>query len=270
MERMKIITLIENVVYGQDLVAEHGLSVYIETSNCKVLFDTGQSGMFLQNAKTLGVTIEEIDSVVLSHGHFDHTGGLYPFLEANQKARVYAKQTLFDPKYRSNKTFIGTPKNEELLNGRLVYVDDVTELGEGVFIMPHIPIKHPIDKHFDGLLKLKNNEIMPDEFDDELYLSLVENNNVNIISACSHRGITNICEAATAHFKLGIGLILGGFHLKNCTNEQYAHLTQYIRMLQPKQLGVCHCTGIEKYADLRCECEVPLFYNHTGHKIEML
>jgi len=266
---MKIITLIENVVYGQGLIAEHGLSLYIESQNQKILFDTGQSGLFLQNARALGIKIEEIDSVVLSHGHYDHTGGLYPFLEANPKAKLYAKRALFDTKYRNNRTFIGTPKNDELLKDRLVYVDEITELDEGVFIMPHIPIKHQIDKHFDGLLKLKDNELVPDEFEDELYLTLVENNNVNIISACSHRGITNICEAATSYFNLGIGLILGGFHIKNCTDEQYAHLTQYIRMLQPKQLGVCHCTGIEKYADLHQELEVPLLYNHTGHVIEL-
>lgn len=204
---------------------------------------------------------------MLSHGHYDHTGGLYPFLEANQKAKVYAKREVFTTKFRKDKTFIGTPKNEERLKDRLAYVDDVTELGEGVFIMPHIPIKHQIDKHFDGLLKLKDNELVPDEFDDELYLSLVENNLVNIVSACSHRGITNICEAATAHFNLRVGLILGGFHIKNCTTEQYIHLTHYFRTLQSKQLGVCHCTGIEKYADLRQELEVPLFYNHTGHEV---
>jgi 7,8-dihydropterin-6-yl-methyl-4-(beta-D-ribofuranosyl)aminobenzene 5'-phosphate synthase len=269
MGNIKIITLIENLVYSQSLVAEHGLSVYIETPNRKLLFDTGQSGLFIQNARKLGIAIEDIDAVVLSHGHYDHTGGLYLLLEVNKKAKVYAKRTLFDPKYRSDRTFIGTPKNEEQLKGRLVYVDDVTELDEGVFIMPNIPIKYPIDKHFDGLLKLKINELEPDEFDDEQYIAIVEKNRINIISACSHRGITNICEAATTYFNLRIGLILGGFHLKNCTTEQYIHLTHYFRTLQPKQLGVCHCTGIEKYADLRRECEVPLFYNHSGHIIEL-
>lgn len=85
---MKIITLIENLVYEEGLVAEHGLSVYIETANRKMLFDTGQSGIFIQNAKTLSIAIENIDSVVLSHGHYDHTGGLYPFLDVNKKAKV--------------------------------------------------------------------------------------------------------------------------------------------------------------------------------------
>lgn len=266
---MKIITLIENLVYDQGLVAEHGLSVYVETVNCKILFDTGQSGIFIQNAKTLGIAIEEIDCVVLSHGHYDHTGGLYPFLEANKKAKVYAKRELFDPKYRSNETFIGTPKNEELLKDRLVFVDEITELDEGVFIMPNIPIKYTIDKHFDGLLKLKDTEIVPDEFDDELFMAIVEKERINIISACSHRGITNICEAATEHFNRKVGLILGGFHLKNCTNEQFKHISCYFNKLNPSSIGVCHCTGVEKYASLLVDCDTHLFYNYTGTKIEI-
>jgi 7,8-dihydropterin-6-yl-methyl-4-(beta-D-ribofuranosyl)aminobenzene 5'-phosphate synthase len=266
---MKIVTLIENVVYDQGLVAEHGLSVYIETGNHKLLFDTGQSGLFLQNAKTLGIKIEEIDCLVLSHGHYDHTGGLYPFLEANQKAKVYAKRELFDPKYRSNKTFIGTPKNEERLNGRLVYVDDVTKLDEGVFIMPHISVKYPIDLHFDGLLKLKDNEIVPDDFDDELFITLVEKNRINIITACSHRGITNICSMATNYFTMPVNLILGGFHMKDCSVEQYVHITHYFRGLKPEQIGVCHCTGIEKFSDMFNECDFKVFYNSAGKEIAL-
>ena len=266
---MKIITLIENLVYDQGLVAEHGLSVYLETDNRKMLFDTGQSGIFIQNAKTLGIAIEEIDCVVLSHGHYDHTGGLYPFLKANQKAKIYAKRELFDPKYRSNKTFIGTPKNEELLKDRLAFVDEITELDEEVFIMPDIPIKYNIDKHFDGLLKLKDTEIVPDEFDDELYISLIENNLVSIISACSHRGITNICEAAIEYFNCKVGLILGGFHLKNCTDEQFKHISCYLNKRKPTSIGVCHCTGVENYASLLVGCDTHFFYNDTGTKIEI-
>jgi 7,8-dihydropterin-6-yl-methyl-4-(beta-D-ribofuranosyl)aminobenzene 5'-phosphate synthase len=266
---MKIITLIENLVESGGLLAEHGLSVYIETDNRKILFDTGQSGMFLQNAKTLGVIVEDIDAVVLSHGHYDHTGGLYPFLEVNQKAKVYAKRDVFTPKYRSNKTFIGIPLNDEVLKDRLIFVDEVTELDEGVFMMPHIPIEYSVDTHFDGLLKQVNNELVADDFDDELFIALVHKTKINIITACSHRGITNICEAATNHFKLKVKLILGGFHMKNCTTEQYIHITHYFRKLQPKSLGVCHCTGIEKYADLRRECEMSFFYNFTGKEIQL-
>ena len=267
--KMKIITLIENLVYQQGLFAEHGLSIYIETENKKILFDTGQSGMFLQNAKKLGIAIEDIDSLVLSHGHYDHTGGLYPFLEKNSKAMVYAKKDIFNAKYHDHNRFIGTLRNEALLKDRLIYVDPVIEIAENIFIMPDIPISNSIDTHFKGLNKKIGNEFVPNKFEDELFLVIKQNKQINIVTACSHRGITNICTTATEHFKLPVGLLLGGFHMKDCTIEQYVEITYYIKQLQPKSMGVCHCTGFEKYADLRNDCDVPVFYNFTGNEIIM-
>ncbi len=264
---MKITTLIENLVYKQGLVAEHGLSIYIETENRKILFDTGQSSLFLQNAETLGIDVEDIDSLVLSHGHYDHTGGLYPFLEKNSKAKIFAKKDIFIPKYHGNKRFIGTIRNDALLKNRLIYVDAPTEIADGVFIMPDIIIHNSLDTHFRGLYKKVGSEFVPDEFDDELFLVLKQNDQINIVTACSHCGITNICTTATEQFKLPVGLILGGFHTKDCSIEQYVFITHYFRQLRPKNLGVCHCTGVEKYADLRNQCEAHLFYNYTGNAI---
>ena len=266
---MKIITLIENLVYQQGLFAEHGLSIYIETKNKKILFDTGQSGLFLQNAQKLSIDIEDIDSLVLSHGHYDHTGGLYPFLEKNSKAKVYAKKDIFTPKFSGQSRFIGTLMNEVLLNNRLVFVESITEIADDIFIMPDIQIHNSIDTHFKGLNKEVGNEFVPDEFEDELFVVLKQNEHINIITACSHRGITNICTTSAEHFKLPVGLVLGGFHMKSCTIEQYVQITHYFRLLQPHSIGVCHCTGIEKYADLRNECEAHLFYNYTGNEINI-
>jgi 7,8-dihydropterin-6-yl-methyl-4-(beta-D-ribofuranosyl)aminobenzene 5'-phosphate synthase len=264
---MKIITLIENVVNIGGLQAEHGLSLYIETANQKILFDTGQSGAFIQNAKKLGINIEDIDSLVLSHGHYDHTGGLYPFLEKNSKAKVFAKRNIFIPKYSGKTRFIGTKYNEKLLKNRLVYVDSISEIAENVFIMPDIPIHQSIDTNFKGLFRKIDKTFIPDEFDDELFLAIKQPEQINILTACSHRGITNICNTATEHFKLPVGLILGGFHMKDCTVEQYVQVMYYFRTLQPESVGVCHCTGLEKFADLHRECEAHLFYNYTGNVI---
>lgn len=266
---MRIITLIENLVTTGGLYAEHGLSVYIETSNRKILFDTGQSGLFIKNASSLGVDIKDIDFLVLSHGHFDHTGGLFPFLAQNNKATVYAKNGIFIPRYSRENKFIGTQGNEEMLNDRLVVVNEVTELDEGVFIMPQIPVIHPVDTHCNGFTKMINGELIQDDFDDELYLAIDHKNKINLLTACSHRGITNICSAATEFFNERINLILGGFHLKECTTEQYIHITHYMRLLQPKSMGLCHCTGIDKYAELHGECESHLFYNYTGKITEI-
>ncbi len=266
---MKIVTLIENLVYKKGLYAEHGLAIYLETKNKKILFDTGQSGLFLENAKTLGISIEEIDAVVLSHDHYDHTGGLYPFLGENSKAKIYAKRDIFIPKYNSQSHLNGTIQNDALLSDRIVYVDSVTEIDTGFFIFPEIYIHHPIDTHFKGFFQKLEGSMIPDEFNDELFVVIKQETHINIITACSHRGITNICTTATRHFNIPVGLILGGFHLKNCSIEQYAHVTNYLRIMQPKSIGLCHCTGIEKYAEMYNEFSSLLFYNDVGNVVAL-
>lgn len=266
---MMIVTLIENLVYGQGLVAEHGLSVYIETEHRKILFDTGQTGLFLQNAQKLGVEIGDIDCLILSHGHYDHTGGLYPFLEKNSKAKVYAKKDVFIPKYHGHTRFIGTHLNEELLKDRFVPVDSMTELADGVFIMPEIVIHHPEDTHFQGMYKKVDDKLIPDEFDDELFLVLKQNDQIHIVTACSHRGITNICTTATKYFGLPVSLILGGFHTKNSSSGKLDVIIDYLRQLKPESIGTCHCTGVEKYAEMTGRLTGNLFYNHTGRIISI-
>lgn len=266
---MRIVTLIENLVYKPGLVAEHGLSLYIETENKRILFDTGQSGLFLQNAQKLGINIEDIDTLVLSHGHYDHTGGLYPFLEKNSKAKGYTKKNIFTPKYHGHNRFIGTIYDETKLKNRLVYIDTITEIAENVFIMPDINIYNPTDTHFKGLMIKQGNEFITDEFNDELFIVIKQNEQINIITACSHRGITNICTTATEYFKLPVGLILGGFHTKECTSTQYVEITNYFRLLNPKSVGVCHCTGIDKYAEMRNDCDTTVFYNFTGSEFNI-
>jgi 7,8-dihydropterin-6-yl-methyl-4-(beta-D-ribofuranosyl)aminobenzene 5'-phosphate synthase len=266
---MKIVTLIENLVYKQGLIAEHGLAIYIETENRKILFDTGQTGLFIQNAAALGISIEDIDTLVLSHGHYDHTGGLYPFLEKNNKAKVYAKKEIFTPKYAGRNRFIGTLYKNEILENRLVFVEEMVEIAENIFIMPDIAIYNSDDTHFKGFNKKVDKKLTPDEFDDELFLAIKQYEKINIVTACSHRGITNICTTASEHFKLPVGLILGGFHLKDCTTIQYVQITHFFRILKPESIGVCHCTGIQRYAQMYNQCEAHLFYNFTGNEINI-
>ena len=99
----KITTLVENCVYGRKLQAEHGLSLYIETQEHRLLFDTGASDLFIRNARLLHIDLQKVDYLILSHGHSDHTGGLRYFLELNTQATVVCKREIFSPKFKDER-----------------------------------------------------------------------------------------------------------------------------------------------------------------------
>ena len=104
---MKITSLLENTTTNEQFKVEHGLSLFIETENCKILFDMGQTDLFAENARTLGIDLAEVDSAVLSHGHYDHGGGLAKFLEINDHAPVYISEKVFQPHYNGTEKYIG-------------------------------------------------------------------------------------------------------------------------------------------------------------------
>ncbi|MDP4210051.1 MAG: MBL fold metallo-hydrolase [Bacteroidota bacterium] len=269
MSEITITTLIENHVYDNGLIAEQGLSFLIDTGSAKILFDTGQSGALLHNAEKLGVDLTDVDSLVLSHGHHDHTGGVYPFLKINHKAPVYCKKDAFLKKYNSREKFSGIIYNQELLDHRIRYVSSPTEIFPGITLMPEIPLLFPDDHSISKLKVDKGNGIEIDDFTDELFIAITHNEKLSIISSCSHRGISNITEAARKAFNLPVNLILGGFHIKDCKAEQYTTIINYLNHTAPEQVGVCHCTGVEKYASLKSDCHSRLFYNFTGNVITL-
>ena len=128
---MRITALVENTV-GRDCVGcEHGLSLYIETVGRTVLFDMGQSDLFLRNAQALGLDLAAVDVAVLSHGHYDHGGGLATFLKLNNHAPVYMSRHAFEPHFNGTEKYIGL---DSLLqaSGRIVYVDEEKEIAPGL------------------------------------------------------------------------------------------------------------------------------------------
>lgn len=265
---MRIITLIENLAYNRGLIAEHGLSFYIETGKRKILFDTGQSDSFLKNAVILGIDLSDIDAVIISHGHYDHTGGLYPFLRMNYKAKVFVKKEAFHPKFH-NQSFIGINYDSNLLNGRTEYVNTALEIDKNLYIMPDITIKNTIDTNFQQFNIQTADGASADMFQDELYIAIKHSDEISIISSCSHRGITNIIDSAVSYFNLPVNTILGGFHIRNCESVQLDAITMCLKRFSVKSIGACHCTGVEKYAALKYRLGENVFYNHTGCSLEI-
>lgn len=265
--KIKLKVLIENTVFQPDAKAELGFSLYIETGTKKILFDTGQSGLFADNAKLFDINIADIDALVLSHGHYDHTGGLERFLSLNGKAPIYVKKGYDEAKYNGMQRYIGVPQNIEIPEDRLVYVEKPMEIAEGIHLMPEIKIFDKGDTHFTRLNKMDNNTLVEDQFDDELYLAIVKSGKLTLISGCAHRGISNVVRSAQEHFPLPLNLVMGGMHTIHEESAKLERLANQFNLLKAERLVPCHCTGINQYAILKSHCNCPVDYGHIGMNV---
>jgi len=265
---MIITTLIENLVYGKELVSENGLSFLLETEETKILIDTGQSGNFTVNARSLGINISEIDFLVLTHGHYDHTGGVKDFLAKNSHAKVVAKPLTFQPKFKG-KTYIGFPREIKIPKDRLVFPKNFMELTNGVFLGTTVKSFFDIDNHKNGFEVIQGNNLIPDNFDDELFVCIKMKDKISIISSCSHNGITNIIETAKHKFNLPVSTVIGGFHIKNAPSHVIDHIIKYFNENNIENVGVSHCTGVENYPGFKTGCTGNVFYNFTGNRIQI-
>ena len=264
-----ITTLVENCVYGRKLQAEHGLSLYIETSEHRLLFDTGASDLFIRNARLLHIDLQKVDYLILSHGHSDHTGGLRHFLELNKQATVVCKREAFSPKFKAEREN-GMKHTQTFDLSRFRFIEEQTELLPGVFLFPSIDIIDREDTHFERFRVQKEDGChIPDTFQDELAVVLVEPDGFSVLSACSHRGITNILRTVRAAFpESPCNLLLGGFHIHNAEERKYQIIADYLKEYLPRQIGVCHCTGVDKYAFFYKDFGDRVFYNYTGKLIQ--
>ncbi len=261
---IKITTLVENTVYGKGLQGEHGLSLLVEMAGHKVLFDTGASDLFIRNARMMGIDLREVDCLVLSHGHRDHTGGLHHFLRLNDRATVVCKREALRPKYKDDREN-GLVHPEALDLARFRFVEQTEEVLSGVCVFPQLPVADEADTHFEHFYTRVDGEKRPDRFDDELALVLKRDRDLAVLSACSHRGITNILRTVRDTFPdTDLRLVWGGFHIRTAGEGKYDVIARYLSGHLPHRLGVCHCTGIDQYALFHQTFPDRLFYGHTG------
>ena len=241
---MKITALTENTSINENIGAEHGLSLYIETDGHKILFDMGQTDMFERNAKTLCIDLSEVDIAVLSHGHYDHGGGLARFLEINKKSPVYVNEYAFEQHYNGTQKYIGLDislKN----NSRLIFTSDVYKINDSMTLFSCNENRKSYDLGSFGLNMIQDGKFMPDDFRHEQYLLINENGKNVLISGCSHKGIMNITE----WFKPDV--LIGGFHFSKLALDKT--LENYAETLDKYNTNfyTCHCTGMEQYVFMK-------------------
>ncbi len=261
---MIITPLIENTTIDDTLIAEHGLSLYIETSNHKILFDMGQTDAFADNALKLGIDLSAVDIAVLSHGHYDHGGGLKTFLEINHKAPVYLSRHAFKPHYNGCEKHIGLDASLAE-NNRLIFTGDNLKIDEELELFSCNDKPRPYDMGSFGLNMLQGDKLVPDDFRHEQYLLIKEKDKKVLISGCSHKGILNIVSWFSPD------VLIGGFHFVKLDPDGEGNevLSLAAGMLNqyPTQYYTCHCTGVNQYEFLKKTMNKKLHYLSTGQTI---
>lgn len=254
---MKISSLVENTS-KIGLPVEHGLSLYIELDNGKrILFDMGQSSLFVDNAKKLGLHIEDVDIAVISHGHYDHGGGLSKFLKTNKDAKIFIHKEAFQKHYSlkdNGLKFIGLDKELEN-NERIVFCNDFQKIDNNITLFANV--QGDCCNPMGNRLLFDTDKKTNDNFRHEQNLVIEENGKNILFAGCAHRGIINIIKECERRLNISPDFVFGGMHLvKSGLSEE--DNTYFIEKLANglKQFPKCkfytmHCTGTEEYNILK-------------------
>lgn len=249
---MKIITVIEDTCGNADCTFEHGLSVYIETEKHKLLLDTGATEKFADNAQKLGIDLEAVDTVVLSHGHYDHSGGILTFTKYNRTAKIYMPSGA-DGAYFHGDRYIGIDRRimdlPQLLrvNGEYV-IDEELSLFAGITGRKFWPQSNLV------LEEEVNGKRIQDDFKHEQCLVIRQKQRTVLLSGCAHNGILNILDRYGELYKKAPDLVISGFHMTK--KEKYSKEEESVIIKTAEELTkyntifyTGHCTG-QKAFDL--------------------
>ena len=213
---MKIVTLLENTACDAGLCAAHGLSLYIETPKHKILFDMGPDGRFIGNAQKLGVDLSAVDVAVLSHGHFDHGGGLRAFSEVNSRADILIHTDAFGNFYavRPGKepAYIGLDPELWELESRVIPTADFVKLDDELTLFSDEPEVFPALAASAKLHVETPEGLRPDPFTHEQNLLVTAWGKSVLFAGCAHRGIVNILAGARERLGRLPDAVFGGFH----------------------------------------------------------
>ena len=268
---MKLITLIDNYSAQKDLKNEHGLSFLLETDDLKIIFDVGQTDKFIDNAKQMNIDLADVDYVVLSHGHYDHTGGLPAFCKINSKAKIIIHKKAFvdrytktDEKYKAN----GISWKDKLkeYQSRLLMIDGDLHLRKNISILSKIERDHKISTYNPRLVISKNDQYELDAFEDEIILVCETNSKPIVLCGCAHNGIVNILRTVKNRMVIdGFSLVTGGLHLRNTTEINIKHIIDELSTYNVEKWGLNHCTGEKAYKSFKDNFKGSVQYFGSGN-----
>jgi len=251
-----------NTIIDQYFKGEPGLSYYIKEEDTHILFDLGYSNIFIDNANQMGLDLNDVDYLVFSHGHIDHTGGLDPLIKHYFETKketdkgypeIIAHPDCFRDKYYGNNTSIGVNVTKQVIN----QLFKVTESKKPIWITEKLVYLGEIERTNDFEAKKsigyqdKIAKGYEDYIMDDTALAYLSEDGVVIITGCSHAGICNIVEKAKKVTGIdNVVDIIGGFHLMEPGQKQLIKTKEYIKKLRLEQLHACHCTDLNSKVHL--------------------
>ncbi|MDK0709677.1 MBL fold metallo-hydrolase [Clostridium perfringens] len=276
MSNLRITTLVENTKISDEYENKHGLSFHIETEKHNILFDLGPKNTFLTNAKKLNVNLEEVDIVVISHGHNDHGGGLEEFLKINHKAKVYIHKDAFNEYYSMAgifKKYIGLDK-ELKSNPRIILTEGDMKIDDELYLFSVVENRHKVSKFNKVLYKRVDGMYLEDDFVHEQSLIITENNKNVLMGGCAHNDIRNIIDKAEVIIGKDLDYVISGFHIFNPStgmSESDLFINTLGENLNERntKFYTCHCTGMRAFKMLEEKLQDKIEYISTGQVLNI-
>lgn len=271
---MQIYNLIENTPGVEGCQFEHGLSFYFATAKHRVLLDSGAGNAFLDNAKLLSVKLDTVDVMVLSHGHYDHAGGILGFADCNSRADIYMQKKAAGEYYGENPEgphYIGIDKKILDLK-QLKLMEGDYRIDEELSVFAGVTGRRGFSKSNLRLKELKDGRLVQDQFEHEQYLVVEQDNKKYLFSGCAHNGILNIIDRFRELYHCVPDVVLSGFHYmkkSEYTEDEIQIITDTARELSTYEtvFYTCHCTGEKAFELMKPIMGDKLKSIHSGNVI---
>lgn len=268
--------LVENTAHGAGILGEHGLAWWIDTGTHRVLFDTGQGMTLTHNAPRLGIDLSQANAIVLSHGHYDHVGGLEAALAAAPGVPLYLHPRAVEPKFTGTdpaavrRVSIPFMETESFRRGgrRVVATSQPCEVMPGVWATGEIPRTNDFEDT-GGPFYLDEALTRPDPLLDDQAVYLPTPQGVIVICGCAHAGVVNtLRHIARLTGEALVRALFGGLHLENASARRMEETVRALQACRPHQIGCCHCTGLAAIRRLWAAFPGACIEAHAGRQFE--